>query len=171
LAHVSWAADGRFSVTEVQTGRKLSAFRESGTPVLVLVDETHWRLMADIGKKSQIGRYRRDVVSVWDLATGARLEELADDDFQRRHAGYLARSATTGFGTDLVSPNRRLRAVATTHADGTAVAVRDAETGEEIFRADRPDSESVRVGFDAEGRCLVAYWRSGTTGRIEVWEI
>jgi molecular chaperone DnaK len=171
FAQVSCDGDGRFFVFDVQTGRRLATFRDSGTPTSVLVDEARWRLTTETGRKAQVGRYRRDVASVWDLASGARLDDLVGEDLRRLYAGYADRSSANGFAADMYSPDRRLRALTTHGAGVAAVSLQESETGQEVFRADHQPADWVRVAFDAEGRYLIAYWRSGDTAWVEVWEV
>jgi hypothetical protein len=171
LVQVVCDGQGRFSVWDVATGRRLATFSESGPVTLALVDEPHWRLVAETGRKAQAGRYRRDVATVWDLGTGTRVDELIGEDLRRLYGGYADRTAVNGFATDMLSPDRRLRAVTGTSPGGPTVSLIETETGQELFRVDHPSADWVRTAIDAEGRHLIAYWRSGGTSWVNVFEI
>ncbi|HLL68918.1 MAG TPA: Hsp70 family protein [Micromonosporaceae bacterium] len=173
LSQVTCDASGRFDVMDVVTGRRTATFRESGPVRLALVDEARWRLVAESGRQVQAGRYRRDVATVWDLATGARVEELVGEDLHRLYSGYADRTVANGFAAQMYSPDGCLLTVAEVGSASSAanVSLQEAETGQELFRVERPEADWVRAAIDADGRCLLAYWRSGDTGSVEVWEI
>jgi hypothetical protein len=186
ITYLSWDTAGRFVLWDVLTGAALAQFKAPDRPGVVLVDEAGWRLVAESAKRVQVGRYQREAATVWDLTTGAQVEELVGEDLHRRYAGFAARTSADGFGARADSPDGRLRAVAAGTAEGTAdgaggaaaVLVLEAATGQELLRVDgtagrRGDEtvRSVRVGFAADGRHLLAHWNSTAGGWVDVWDV
>lgn len=198
LTFVAWDGNGDFVVWDVLAGRPLGRFKTPDRPAAVLIDEDHWRIVVESSKRVQVGRYRRDTATVWDLRTGELIEELVGEDLHRRCAGLADRTAADAFAVEAVSPDGRLRAVAlpagalagvpagaaapvseqATTGAGAAVSVCEAATGREVFRADGDRAcagaepvGSARVGFTADGRHLVVNWRSTTGGWIDVWDV
>jgi hypothetical protein len=176
LVFVTWDGDGHFTVWDVLAGAALVRFKAPERPGLVLVDEARWRLVAEAGRRMRVGRYQRDTATVWDLRTGGLIEELVGEDLQRRYAGFTVRSTADAFDVEAVSPDGRLRAL--TASPGAAVCLREVATGLEVFRADGDASrhdgevaESARVGFSADGRHLLAHWRCGDGGWVDVWDL
>jgi hypothetical protein len=164
---VAWDPGGVFSVFDVLSGDRTASFRDANAPLNVMVNEAEWRLTAE-GEDSA-GRYRRAVATVWDLATGRRLEKLSAD---RRLPGYLDRSAVDGFGDRAVSPDGRLHAVAVrTESGSMAVALREAASDREVFRAEHGESLRVRTAFSADGQFLLANWESDRHSEVDVWEL
>ncbi len=167
LTLVCWQENGQFRVWDVGTGQQLVAFREAARPLTVLVNEARWRLVAEVDKQVQVGRYRREVVNVWDLSTGVRVDEQVDD----RYAGYGDRSPSDGFATAMSSPDGRLRAATTTGPGGASVALLDPGTEREIFRTGEPGAQWVRAAFSGDGQHLLASWKSAERSWVEVWRI
>jgi hypothetical protein len=171
LSLVAWDLAGTFSVFDVQTGQRVVAFRDPNTPRNVMVNEGAWRLTAEGEDSGSGGRYRRSVATVWDLATGRRLEKLTDGS-QARLAGYADRSAGDSFGDRAVSPDGRLHAVAVrTPTGSTALALQASASEHEVFRAEHPPSLRVRMAFSADGRFLLANWESDRASQVDVWEL
>lgn len=172
LALVAWDTEGRFTVWDIESGRLQASFHDSNGPHKVLVNEAQWRLTAEGEGKVSAGRYQRVVTNVWDMRTGTKVERLTDPDWQRHRTGFASRSAADGFAAAASSPDGRLRAVAVRPAGGgTALAVHDAATDKEVFRAEHPAREGVRAAFSADGRYLLANWESATRSQVDVWEI
>lgn len=169
-ALIAWDGAGRFFVWDLQSGNLLANFRDAAPPLAVLVDEAHWRLVAEADRKVHVGRYRRDVATVWNLATGERIEELTGQDLHRHYTGYAARSAADGFATETLSPDGRLRATART-GDAASVALQDTETDQEVFRTDATAARTMRTAFSADGGHLLANWESEQTSWVQVWRI
>jgi molecular chaperone DnaK len=167
LALIAWDVDGQYFVWDLLSGRLAASFRDTAPPLAVLVNEAHWRLLAEADRKVQVGRYRRDVATVWDLQTGARVRELVGDDVHRHQDGYVDHSGADSFATIAHSPDGRLRAV----ADRTTVAVLEAETEQEVFRADSGSARSIRTAFSADGRHLLASWKAGAASRVDIWKL
>jgi hypothetical protein len=170
LALIAWDPGGMFSVWDVRSGARISAFQASGSPTNVLVNERDWRLSVEGDNGVSAGRYRHTVATVWDLATGARVEKLTDD--RRRLAGYADRSVTDRFGDAAASPDGRLRALPVQGNGGsTGVCVQEAATAYEVFRAEHPPSSRVRVAFSADGQFLLANRESPHHSHVDVWEL
>jgi hypothetical protein len=169
-ALIAWDGDGRFFVWDVQSGKLLANFRDAAPPLAVLVDEARWRLVAEADRKVHVGRYRRDVATVWDLATGERIEELTGQDLHRHYTGYAARSTADGFATEAHSPDGRLRATARA-GDAASVSLQDTETDQEVFRTDGTAARAMLTAFSADGGHLLANWESEQTSWVEVWRI
>jgi WD40 repeat protein len=170
LALVAWNPSGSFSVWDVQSGSLTSTFRDSGPPSNVQVNEREWRLSTEGEDSGAGGRYRRTVATIWDLATGKRLEKFSDD--RRRPAGFFDRSASDSFGAAAFSPDGRLRAVGLpTNAGPSGISLRDANSEQEVFRAEHPPSARVRVAFTADGQYLLANRDSPQRSHVDVWEL
>ncbi|MET7417799.1 Hsp70 family protein [Dactylosporangium sp. NPDC005555] len=167
LSLVTWDAEGHFSVWDVLTGRMTSSFSDAHRPDAVLVNEGEWRLMATGEGAASVGRYRRDVATVWDLATGERLDRIVGEDLARRFTGYTGSSSADAFATEMSSPDGRLRAAV---HDG-AVSVRDVETESEVFRADLSPARQIRTAFCHEGRHLLARRTDDEGTSVDVWEV
>jgi hypothetical protein len=169
LALVSWDHDGHFAVWDVASGELTSSFKAApnNKPVRVLVHEGHWRLIAEADRKVHVGRYVRDVATLWDLGTGTVIEEMVGEDLFRRYAGFTDRSPHDGFAPECDSPDGRLRA----GAAGSAVWLHEAGTDEEVFRTDISDARSVRTAFSADGHHLLARWNTADTTCVDVWQV
>ncbi|WP_433052367.1 Hsp70 family protein [Dactylosporangium sp. CS-033363] len=167
LALVTWDADGRFAVWDVLSGRVMASFADVHKPDLVLLNESEWRLLATGEGAAHVGRYRRDVATVWDLATGARLDRIVGEDLGKRFTGYTETSRADAFASEAESPDGRLRAAA---LDGT-VSVRDLETEAEVFRADLSPARRVSTAFCHEGRHLLARGTDDDGAWVDVWEV
>ncbi len=171
LALVAWDRDGTFSVWDVRSGTCTSTFRDPTGPTSVLVNEREWRLSTEGEDSGSAGRYRRSVATLWDLATGQRLEKLTDG-WQRRLAGYEHRSASDCLVEAALSPDGRLRAVPVLSNSGpTGVSVRIAASEQEVFRAEHAPSERVRAAFSADGQFLLASRESPQDSQVDVWEL
>jgi molecular chaperone DnaK len=169
LSLVAWDPTGVFSIFDVASGQRVSTFRDTFAPLGVAVNEAEWRLTAQGEESGSAGRYRRSVATIWDLATGRRLEKLNDD---RRLPGYLDRSGVDGFGDRAVSPDGRMYAVALRTGTGsTAVALQEAASDNELFRAEHGQSMRVRTAFSADGQFLLANWESDRGSQVDVWEL
>jgi hypothetical protein len=171
LALVSWDDVGHFAVWEVPSGRLMSQFQASARPLSVRVHEDGWRLVSQVDRKVSVGRYRRDVATMWDLSTGAVVDEIVGDDLQRRFTGFVDRSAQHGFAAEVRSPDGRLRA-GSTRVDGhAAVWLHQADTDEELFRTDVATASPVRSAFSADGHYLLNRWSAQQKARLDVWKI
>jgi molecular chaperone DnaK len=171
LCLVAWDADGWISVWEVDSGTLVTRFRDPSTPDKVLVHEAQWRLATESEGK-MVGRYRRSVVTTWDLRTGARIDKVNDDAWARRNPGYTVRSGSDAFGATVICPDGQLRAAAGETADGTAVlVVHDVATDHEVFRVLGAPAASVRAGFSADARQLLAVWEYDDRSVVDVWDI
>ncbi|MEV0127483.1 Hsp70 family protein [Dactylosporangium sp. NPDC050688] len=167
LSLVTWDAEGHFCVWDVLSGRMTSSFSDAHRPDAVLVNEGEWRLVATGEGAATVGRYRRDVATVWDLATGARLERIVGEDLTRRFAGYTGSSRADAFATEMSTPDGRLRAAV---QDGT-VRVQDVETESEVFRADLSPARQIRTAFAHDGRHLLARCTDDEGTSVDVWEV
>lgn len=169
LALVSWTPDGRFSVWDVATGQLTSSFKSApnNRPVKVLVHEGQWRLIAEADRKVHVGRYVRDVATLWDLSSGTVVEEMVGEDLFRRYAGFIDRSPHDGFAPQCDSPDGRLRA----GVAGSAVWLHEAGTDEEVFRTDIGEARSVRTAFSADGHHLLARWRTADITCVDIWQV
>jgi molecular chaperone DnaK len=171
LALVTWDRSGSFSVWDVRSGRCTATFRDSSQPTAVLVNEREWRLSVEGEDSGSAGRYRRSIVTVWDLATGRRLDKLTDDG-RRRLVGFENRSVSDCFGDAAFSPDGRLRAVPVLTTAGPAgVSLRVAVSEQEVFRCEHPPSSLVRVAFSADGQFLLANRESPADSHVDVWEL
>jgi hypothetical protein len=169
LTLVAWQESGQFRVWDVATGDLLAAFREAARPLTVLVNEPRWRLVTEVDKRVQVGRYRRDVVNVWDLTTGVRVDEQLDD---RQFTGYGDRSPSDSFATVMHSPDGRLRAATSTGPGGASLTLLEAVTDQEIFHTDGvPGARWVRTAFSGDGQHLLASWHSDEASWVDVWRI
>jgi hypothetical protein len=170
-ALVAWDTSGAFSVWDVRSGRRTATFRDAHGPSGVLVNEHEWRLSVASDDAGTVGRYRRSVATVWDLTTGRKLEKLTDD-WQRRLPGYRERSTADGFGEHAFSPDGRLRAVPVVGQTGpTGIALQEATSEHEVFRAEHGPSVRVRVAFSADGELLLANRESPQRSQVDVWEL
>ncbi|WP_432980246.1 Hsp70 family protein [Dactylosporangium sp. CA-233914] len=167
LALVTWDADGHFAVWDVLSGRVTASFTDGQRPDAVLLNESEWRLVTTGEGAASVGRYRRDVATVWDLATGTRIDRVVGEDLPRRFTGYTETSRADAFATQMESPDGRLRAAA---LDGT-LSVRDLETEAEVFRADLAPARTVSTAFCHEGRHLLARGRDDEGTWVDVWEV
>jgi molecular chaperone DnaK len=171
LALVAWDETGAFWVWDLHSGARTTFFRDVSQPTAVLVNEREWRLSAQGEDAGSAGRYRRAIATVWDLATGQRLEKFTDD-WRRRLVGFAHRSVSDSFGDAALSPDGRLRAVpVVTEAGPTGVSLRVAGSDEEVFRWEHPPGTRVRVAFTADGHYLLANRESAQDSRVEVWEL
>lgn len=171
LCLVAWDAEGWISVWDVETSTLTTRFRDPSGPDRVLVNEAQWRLAAEAEGKS-VGRYRRPLITIWDLRTGGRVDKVNDDAWARRHPGYASWSASDGFGTTVASPDGQLRAATLEASDGTAVLlVHDIATEHEVFRAHGTPRLRALAGFSADGRHLLANWESDDRSLVDVWDI
>ena len=171
LSLVSWDDVGHFAVWEVPSGRLTAQFQASARPLSVRVHEGEWRLVSEVDRKVSVGRYRRDVATMWDLSTGAVVDEIVGDDLGRRFTGFVDRSAHHGFAAEVRSPDGRLRA-GSTRVDGhAAVWLHQADTDEELFRTDVATASPVRSAFSADGHYLLNRWSAAQTAWLDVWRI
>ncbi|MBV1854482.1 Hsp70 family protein [Catellatospora tritici] len=173
LALVSWDPQGRFSVWDVMSGQLTNQFRAAANnrPVKVLVHEGQWRLIAEADRKVHVGRYVRDVATMWDLFTGTVIEEMVGEDLNRRYAGYTDHSTTDGFASECDSPDGRLRAGTARSAAGLAVWLHETGSAEEVFRTDLGSVKSARTAFSADGHHLLAQWSAADTSCVDVWQV
>lgn len=182
LAYVSWDGGGHFGVWDVLSGAALAHFKTPDRPAAVLIDEARWRLVAESGRRVQVGRYQRDTATVWDLSTGGLIEEMVGEDLHRRYAGFATRTGADAFGAAATSPDGRVRAVVAAAAEadpaGPAVLLIEAATGQEVFRTGPPAPgsagqavHSARVGFSADGRHVLVHWRCASSGWVDVWDL
>ncbi|GGM17746.1 Hsp70 family protein [Dactylosporangium sucinum] len=167
LALVTWDTAGHFAVWDVLSGRMTSSFSDGHRPDAVMVNEAEWRLVATGEGAATVGRYRRDVATVWDLSTGNRLDKVVGEDLPRRFTGYSGSSRADAFAAEMSSPDGRLRAAA---QPGT-LTVRDLETETEVFRTDLPPATHVSTAFCAAGRHLLARGTDDDGAWLDVWEI
>ncbi|MEU8079125.1 Hsp70 family protein [Catellatospora citrea] len=169
LALVTWNTDGQFGVWDVASGHLTSSFQAASNnrPVKVLVHEGQWRLIAEADRKVHVGRYVRDVATMWDLGTGTVVEEMVGEDLHRRYDGYTEHSPYDGFAPQCDSPDGRLRA----GTAGTAVWLHESGTDEEVFRTDIATARSVRTAFSADGHHLLARWSAADTTCVDVWQV
>ncbi|GLK99551.1 Hsp70 family protein [Dactylosporangium matsuzakiense] len=167
LALVTWDAEGHFSVWDVFSGRVTASFSDGHKPDAVLLNEAEWRLVTTGAGAAHVGRYRRDVATVWDLATGARLDRIVGEDLSRRFTGYAEASQADAFAPEMKSPDGRLYAAA---ADG-ALSVRDLETEAEVFRAELGAARRVSTAFCHEGRHLLVRGTDDEGTWVDVYEV
>ncbi|MBB5873926.1 hypothetical protein F4553_007360 [Allocatelliglobosispora scoriae] len=171
LTLVAWDPQGRFFVWDIASGLLRSQFRAGAKPLTVLVNETMWRLISELDKVVHVGRYRRDVAMMWDLSTGAVVEEMVGEDLHRRFGGFADHSGADGFAAETRSPNGRLLAAARQSAGAVAVSLQEAETGQELFRADLSSARSVRTAFSADGQHLLACSSSDEGSCVDIWRV
>jgi molecular chaperone DnaK len=172
LTLISWDLEGRFFVWDVAGGRLIAQFRASAKPLVVLVHEHLWRLISEVDRKVNVGRYRKDIATVWDLGTGAVLEEMVGEDLHRRYTGYVDRCSTDGFATEAHSPDGRLRAGALQLTGGAAVSLHDAHSDTEVFRSDVTTAERVRAAFSEDGQHLLTCWQgTDQLTSLEIWKV
>jgi hypothetical protein len=167
LALVTWDAEGHFAVWDVLSGRVTASFADVHKPDAVLLNESEWRLVTTGEGAASVGRYRRDVATVWDLATGTRLDRIVGEDLSKRFIGYADTSRADAFAPEMDSPDGRLRAAA---LDGT-LSVRDLEADAEVFRADLTPGRRVSTAFCHEGRHLLARGTDDDGAWVDIWEI
>jgi molecular chaperone DnaK len=171
LSLVVWDPSGTFSVWDVRSGERTTTFRDGNRPSDVLVNEQEWRLSVAGEDGGSAGRYRRSVATVWDLASGRKLEKLTDD-WPRRLTGFRDRSSVDGFGEHAFSPDGRLRAVPVLGNSGpTGIALQEATSEHEVFRSEHGPSRRVRVAFSADGQFLLANRESPRRSQVDVWEL
>lgn len=171
LSLVVWDPTGTFTVWDVRSGERTTTFRDGGRPSDVMVNEREWRLSVAGEDGGSAGRYRRSVATVWDLNTGRKLEKLTDD-WQRRLPGFQDRSTVDCFGEHAFSPDGRLRAVQVLGNSGpTGIALQEATSEHEVFRAEHGPSQRVRVAFSADGQFLLANRESPQRSQVDVWEL
>jgi len=171
LSLVTWDPAGSFSVWDVRTGSCTTQFKDTTSPVNVLVNEREWRLSAEGEDGGSAGRYRRTVATLWDLATGRKLEKLTDD-WHRRLTGYECRSVSDRFGENAFSPDGLLRAVPVASGAGlTGISLQETRSEHEVYRCEHPPSARVRVAFSADGHFLLANRESPQHSQVDVWEL
>lgn len=139
---LTWGADG-VTGWDPGTGKPVVRLPATAGALDVLVDEEGWRLAAEIPARGSVGRYRRSSVGVWELRTGARLD-------QSRGTGFAADSVRDGLGTARTAPDGRLTVAV------AAGRVTLAEDGIAVFR-----TAGDRAAFTADGRHLLI--RAGGT--------
>jgi hypothetical protein len=163
LVDVTWDAAGAFRLWDVGTGAAAGSFANGGAPKWVAVDEENWRLVAPTGRMAQVGRYRREVATVWDLLTGRAVEDVAVDELD---PGYHRRSVADAFAAEAVTADQSLYA-----AGGEALVLYDGHTGRERFRTVEAGAEGARAAFDAQGTLLFVHWESAREGWIDVFDL
>ncbi|HEX8631624.1 MAG TPA: Hsp70 family protein [Catenuloplanes sp.] len=172
-ALVAWDDDGGFAVWDVETGKLTARFRDPSGASAVRVNEAEWRLAAEAEGKVPVGRYRRSAVTLWDLRTGARVEKITDEGWQRRHPGYADRSGADGFRPEALSPDGALRSRITDHE----LLLSDVGSGQELFRASGPPDARGGTAFSADGRQLLVTWElppgreRAERSQVHVWDI
>jgi hypothetical protein len=164
---LSWNADGRFWVWDIATGALRSRFNGPAGARRVLVDERQWRLAAEVPDSVSVGRYRRTGVVFWDLDKGNRIDKLIDDNWERRHPGYLERSGVDRFASDTTSSDRRLRA----SADEAGVTLYETATDRPVFRSTHGPCHTTRTAFSADGRFLLSTWDTDDRSTVDVWQL
>ena len=116
----------------------------------------------------QVGRYRREVATIWDLRTGRAVEDIAVDDLAK--AGeYRTHSVADAFAAEAVTADQHLYAVARQGDGGAALVLYDGQTGRERFRTAEPGASGVRVAF--AGELLLAHWESPEAGWVDVFDL
>jgi methyl-accepting chemotaxis protein len=168
LVLVSWDRAGAFRLWDVGSAAAGASFQNTGTPLWVAVDEENWRLVAPTGRTAQVGRYRREVATIWDLRNGRAVEDVAVDDLAK--AGeYRTHSVADTFATEAVTADQHLYAAARPDDGRAAFVLYDGRTGRERFRTADPDASGVRVAF--AGELLLAHWESHAAGWVDVFDI
>ena len=171
LVLVSWDPAGAFRLWDVGSGAAVASFQNTGAPLRVVVDEENWRLVAQTGRMAQVGRYRREVATIWDLRTGTAIEDVAVDDLDKHHAGFHAHSVADAFATEAVTADQHLYAATAREDAGATLVLYDGRTGHERFRMVQPEADDVRTAFDADGAVLLAHWASPQGGWIDVFDL
>ena len=134
-----------------------------------MVNEEAWRLTVEAEDGGSAGRYRRSVATMWDLATGRRLEKTDAGAALARLPGPQ-RGGRVRRGR--VQPGRRAARGAAAHRrPAPAVALQAARSDQEVFRAEHPSSLRVRMAFTADGRFLLTNWDSDQRSQVDVWEL
>jgi hypothetical protein len=164
---LSWNADGRFWVWDIAAGALRSRFSGPAGARRVLVNERQWRLAAEVPDSVSVGRYRRTGVVFWDLEKGNRIDRVIDDNWERRHPGYVERSGTDRFANDTSSADRRLRASA--GEDG--VTLYETATDRPVFRSTHGPCHATRTAFSADGRFLLSAWDTDDRSTVDVWQL
>jgi molecular chaperone DnaK len=152
---VGWDDEG-VSVWDVASGKPAVRLPEAAGANAVLVDETAWRLATEAPGRGP-GRYRRPVVTLWDLRTGARLDRLTDVAWRRHHPGYAERSTRDGFAASARS--------GPLHAAASAEGVRLLLDGVPVF--DEPVQGAAVAFCHAGTRLLVRAEHEGRS-RVDV---
>jgi methyl-accepting chemotaxis protein len=171
LVLISWDPAGAFRLWDVGTGAAAASFQDTGAPVRVAVDEEHWRLVVQTGRMAQVGRYRREVATVWDLRTGTAIEDIAADDLAGHRTGFHTRSVADAFVAEAVTAEQHLYAAATREDAGATLALYDGRSGRQRFRTVEPAADGVRTAFGARSALLLAHWESPDAGWIDVWDL
>lgn len=171
MALVAWDDEGQFGVWDVPTGRLVNRFRAAARPLTVQVHEGQWRLASEVDRQVSVGRYRRDVATMWDLDTGEVVEQLVGDDLRRHFGGYVDRTSRHGFSAEVRSPDGRLRAGSTQMDGHAAVWLHREDTDEEVFRAQLSTARPVGSAFSADGHYLMSNWRTDDASCLDVWKI
>jgi hypothetical protein len=167
LVLISWTSAGAFHLRDVGTGAALGSFQDTGAPLHVAVDEEHWRLVCRTGRTAQVGRYRREVATIWDLRSGTAATEVAVDDFDEERAGFRPRSVADAFAAEALTADQHLYAA----TEGATLMLYDARTRRERFRATEPGAVGARVAFDAVGALLLVHWHSADAGWVDVMDL
>lgn len=163
----TWDRKGEFAIWDIASAARRIRFHGPVRADRIYVDEARWRMAVELPEPVSVGRYRRTAVTVWDLATGRRIEKLVDNDWRRRRPEFSRRSVTDRFTADAVSPDGRLRAVVT---DGT-VNLRETATGRVVFRAMPEPHRHAHAAFSADGRFLLAEWQADGGSTVDVWAV
>jgi hypothetical protein len=171
LTLISWDAVGAFHLWDVGSGAAAGSFTDTGTPLRVAVDEENWRLVARTGRQAQVGRYRREVATIWDLRAGTAVQDVAVDDLDESRAGLHQYSVADAFASEAVTADQRLYATATRDAGGATMVLYDGRTGRERYRTVEPDADTARTAFGADGTLLLAHWASGGGGWVDVLDL
>jgi hypothetical protein len=171
LTLISWDAVGAFHLWDVGSGAAAGSFKDTGTPLRVAVDEENWRLVARTGRQAQVGRYRREVATIWDLRAGTAVQEVAVDDLDENRAGLHQHSVADAFASEAVTADQHLYATGTRDVGGAALVLYDGRTGRERFRTVEPDADTVRTAFDADATLLLVHWASGGGGWVDVLDL
>lgn len=164
---LTWNPDGRFWVWDIAAGELRSRFNGPARARRVLVNERRWRLAAEVPDSVSVGRYRRTGVMFWDLDNGQRIDKVIDDNWERRHPGYVERSEADRFTTDTTSADRRLRA--STGEDG--VTLYETATDRPVFHTSPGPCRDPRTAFSADGRFLLATWDTDDRSTVDVWQL
>jgi methyl-accepting chemotaxis protein len=171
LVLVSWDATGAFRLWDVGTGAALASFQDTDRPLRIAVDEENWRLVAQTGRMAQVGRYRREVATIWDLRTGTAVEDIAVDDLAQHRTGFHPCSVADAFAPEAVTADQHLYAAAARDDAGATLTLYDGHSGRKRFHAVEPDADGARTAFDADGALLLAHWESPDAGWVDVWDL
>jgi methyl-accepting chemotaxis protein len=171
LVLVSWDPTGAFRLWDVGTGAAVAAFQDTERPLRVAVDEENWRLVAQTGRMAQVGRYRREVATIWDLRTGTAVEDIAVDDLAQHRSGFHPHSVADAFAPEAVTADQHLYAAAAHEGAGATLTLYDGHSGRTRFRAVEPDADDARTAFAADGALLLAHWESPDAGWVDVWDL